>query len=393
MTSSSLCWKETCKCDILISEFDMAKTHAKRIHKALKHHFIPHKGNNYHPHALHPHRLYAYGGFLATMKLFVVAFALLLPFQAYLAPDVLTAQSNKLVTLTNSLRKSKGLGTLATVSPLELSAQYKATDMAQNGYFAHQGPNGHTLTYFLDKAHYQYSTAGENLAEGFSDADTLMAAWINSPTHYANLIDPNFTQFGIGVDDGTFDGTPTIFFAQHFGSPFVMDTAATQPTPIKHIAQITNTPPPAPKPVAQPVKANVTPQPKPPVIAQKPIEKPTTVAVAVPPPQPAPTPTIAPQPTQRIPQPVVTRTAKTDTQPLKNTVVELTPWQKYVRANDWFSVVPSVFSAAHWIFFAFFLFFVAVLAISIFWELHKKKPHIVGQTIGLILMIVVFWKT
>lgn len=186
--------------------------------KHLKDFFIPHADNNYHPHILHTKRAFLYGAVGVIMKAVVFAFALFVPAQAYFLPDVVAAQYKIIIDLTNTLRQEKGLRPLLTAPPLEVSADAKAEDMAQQHYFSHTGPNGHTLAYFLKAAHYPYSVAGENLAMGFIDAASVVGAWKKSPTHYANLIDPDFKELGVGLERGTYNNEPTVFIAQHFGA-------------------------------------------------------------------------------------------------------------------------------------------------------------------------------
>ncbi|EKD68006.1 MAG: SCP-like protein extracellular, partial [uncultured bacterium] len=101
---------------------------------------------------------------------------------------------------------------------LYASSQYKATDMASASYFAHTGPDGRSLASWLDGAGYEYRVAGENLAIGFSDPRALVNAWVNSPTHLANLLDAEYEETGIGLAAGMYDGVPVVYVAQHFGA-------------------------------------------------------------------------------------------------------------------------------------------------------------------------------
>jgi len=152
------------------------------------------------------------------MKAIVVAFVLLVPVEVYVIPDVLAAQQATLYTLTNDVRIANGIVPLTQAPQLYASSQHKATDMANKAYFAHIGPDGTGLASWLDDADYAYSTAGENLAIGFSDPRVLVNAWVNSPTHLANLIDPDYEETGIGLAAGMYDGVPVVYVAQHFGT-------------------------------------------------------------------------------------------------------------------------------------------------------------------------------
>src|SRR5689334_21301057 len=94
----------------------------QHLHHGLRNFLVPHEGNNWHPHILHAKRLWGYGAFLVAMKGAVIAFAFFLPVQAWLAPDVVSAQTDRVVSLTNELRKSKGLAPVTRVSTLNSSA-------------------------------------------------------------------------------------------------------------------------------------------------------------------------------------------------------------------------------------------------------------------------------
>jgi len=124
-----------------------------------------------------------------------------------------------LVTLTNSARAQNGLGGLATNSALASAAYNKAKDMFENNYFAHNSPSGKTPWDFIKEAGYSYSYAGENLAIGYTDPDELFSAWMGSPTHRENIINPNFREIGIAVVSGTFQGSETLIAVQEFGAP------------------------------------------------------------------------------------------------------------------------------------------------------------------------------
>lgn len=44
-----------------------------------------------------------------------------------------------------------------------------------------------------------YTTAGENIASGYPTASAVLAAWLSSPGHKANIENPNFTHHGTGL--------------------------------------------------------------------------------------------------------------------------------------------------------------------------------------------------
>lgn len=147
--------------------------------------------------------------------------------------------SAMLADLTNTDRDVNHIGQL-TVSPtLTAIAQAKANDMAQKGYFAHVSPEGRDPWYWFKEGGYLFTFAGENLAVDFSDSADVERAWMNSPTHRANILNGHFTQIGIATAVGTFEGRQTTFVVQEFGTPAHKEeeavrtvTSTTKPTEI-----------------------------------------------------------------------------------------------------------------------------------------------------------------
>ncbi|MBT3369059.1 MAG: hypothetical protein HN416_18090, partial [Nitrospina sp.] len=84
-------------------------------------------------------------------------------------------------------------------------------------YFSHISPENKNVASFLREVGYDYKVAGENLAMGFTTAEEVVQAWKDSPTHYANIIDGEFNDFGIGIETGKYNKIPTVYVAAHFG--------------------------------------------------------------------------------------------------------------------------------------------------------------------------------
>jgi hypothetical protein len=182
----------------------------------LKMHFIPHAGNGHRPHILHQKNIHRIIGFV----IFIEAFAFLVPTIALISnADTGNVVPSVLTTLTNNERAQFKLAPLTSNPLLDEAAQEKADDMAANSYFSHISPTGKTPWYWLDQVGYTYSYAGENLAINFTNSNDVTTAWMNSPTHRANILKADYTQVGTGVAAGVYQGNPTIFVAQDFGSP------------------------------------------------------------------------------------------------------------------------------------------------------------------------------
>jgi hypothetical protein len=91
--------------------------------------------------------------------------------------------------------------------------------MFQNNYWSHVSPSGKSPWEFFKESGYNYSVAGENLAKDFGDSSSVVSAWMNSPTHKANIINNKYKEIGIGVVDGVLNGMKTTLVVQHFASP------------------------------------------------------------------------------------------------------------------------------------------------------------------------------
>ncbi len=215
---------------------------------SLHDHFIPHERNNYHPHVL-SHRMLALLSILVvTVKIVGVSLVAFTPATtSYAAPITI----ENVVSLANKDRVANGLGELKTSSLLSRAAQNKANDMLARQYFAHNTPDGQTPWTFIKAVGYSYTTAGENLAIDFTQAENIQTAWMNSPGHRANILNNNFTEIGIGISNGMFDGHETTIVVQMFGNPLNAPVTL-QETPTKVIEPAPAVPvPTAPTPAVQ----------------------------------------------------------------------------------------------------------------------------------------------
>jgi len=131
------------------------------------------------------------------------------------------------IDLTNTKRVSEvAAAPLRRSAVLDAAATAKAKHMAANEYFAHYAPDGTTPWEFFAEAGYVYAHAGENLAIHFSDSIEVVEAWMKSPAHRANIVDGKFTEIGVGTARGTFDGYPTVYVVQLFGTPAALPVPA-----------------------------------------------------------------------------------------------------------------------------------------------------------------------
>lgn len=134
-------------------------------------------------------------------------------------PQVATVVTAVLTDLTNADRAQLGLSPLTVNPVLTAAAQAKADDMVAKGYFSHTSPEGVDPWHWFQVAGYEFSYAGENLAVDFSDSADVNAAWMASPTHRENILDPHYTEVGIALAQGMYQGRLTTFVVQEFGTP------------------------------------------------------------------------------------------------------------------------------------------------------------------------------
>jgi uncharacterized protein YkwD len=127
-------------------------------------------------------------------------------------------QDSILIKLANEDRTKLGLSSLEYNATLQKAAQAKAQDMLSKQYFEHVSPTGQTPWSFIEKAGYNYTYAGENLAIDFNDLSLTHKAWMQSPSHRQNILDPNFHEIGIASVSGQFNGHPTVITVEMFGT-------------------------------------------------------------------------------------------------------------------------------------------------------------------------------
>jgi uncharacterized protein YkwD len=121
---------------------------------------------------------------------------------------------------TNRHRAENGFAELRHDAQLDAAAEAKLKDMFERQYFAHESPTGEGPAEVVEASGYAYIIVGENLALGnFADDRELVQAWMDSPGHRANILEGKFTEIGIAVGRGTFEGKTTWMAVQEFGKP------------------------------------------------------------------------------------------------------------------------------------------------------------------------------
>ena len=77
------------------------------------------------------------------------------------------------------------------------SSRLHAEDMARYNYLSHSGRDGSDPAQRVERAGYRYRATGENIAAGQTKPEDVVAGWIKSPPHCANLMDPRYTEMGV----------------------------------------------------------------------------------------------------------------------------------------------------------------------------------------------------
>jgi hypothetical protein len=181
----------------------------------LKSHFLPTAHNGFIPHFLRE------GQVLAMLGIGIALFGFVQVTRISNYFGLLSAEvyPSVVVQLTNRDRAKEGLPSLSINPVLEQAAKLKAEDMVKSKYFAHTSPEGKTPWYWFTEAGYRFIYAGENLAINYNDSEIVQKAWLDSPTHRANIMHQNFTEMGVAVARGVYNGTPTTFVVEMFGMP------------------------------------------------------------------------------------------------------------------------------------------------------------------------------
>ncbi len=105
------------------------------------------------------------------------------------------AEAQEVLSLVNQNRAQAGAKALTHNKTLCELAMQRAAEIAM--YYSHTRPNGTSCFTIMDGV-YRYTTAGENIALGQTDAADVMDAWMHSEGHRKNILNGNFTQIGIG---------------------------------------------------------------------------------------------------------------------------------------------------------------------------------------------------
>ena len=100
--------------------------------------------------------------------------------------------------LINAERAKKGIAPLTRNTKLDAAALRHSKDMACNNFVDHTGSDGSSPWERMEQAGYNWTNAAENIAAGYSTPASVVAGWMNSSGHKANILNPNLEDIGIG---------------------------------------------------------------------------------------------------------------------------------------------------------------------------------------------------
>jgi uncharacterized protein YkwD len=133
-------------------------------------------------------------------------------------PQSLDTMAREVVYLVNLERLQHKLPPLRVNTKLVADARLQAQQIAQTGVLDHiiLGAAYPTPTVRAEAAGYAWNALGENLAFGYDDASSAVAAWMKSPGHRANILAHGYSETGVVLAP---DSRGRLIFVQTFGAP------------------------------------------------------------------------------------------------------------------------------------------------------------------------------
>ncbi|MGD1807252.1 CAP domain-containing protein [Dapis sp. BLCC M126] len=130
---------------------------------------------------------------------------------------------DRVVELTNQERIQLGLDPLTADPLLNQAAQIHTENMAEQDFFDHTGLDGSSAGDRIEATGYDFSAWAENIAAGQQTPEAVVAAWMGSEGHRANILNPNLEEIGIGyyfLEEDTGSVNANHYWTQVFGTAF-----------------------------------------------------------------------------------------------------------------------------------------------------------------------------
>lgn len=119
--------------------------------------------------------------------------------------NTLSALASAVIAQTNEERTSRGLNALTADAELNRAAAVRAREIVES--FSHTRPDGSSWSTVSSSA------SGENIAKGHSTANRVMAAWMSSEGHRANILREGYTRIGVCA----YEVGNVVYWVQLFG--------------------------------------------------------------------------------------------------------------------------------------------------------------------------------
>ena len=118
------------------------------------------------------------------------------------AAEVIQKNMLELINRARGVKRKCGGRTFAAAQPvgwdrnLARAAVNQSDFMADNNRLSHKGAGGSTVEKRVQRAGYAWRSVGENVAGGLQSCEEVVAGWLNSPAHCANIMEVRFTEIG-----------------------------------------------------------------------------------------------------------------------------------------------------------------------------------------------------
>ena len=102
----------------------------------------------------------------------------------------------------NEIRAQHGIAAIKPNRKLSRAAEIHTKDMIRKGFFSHTGSDGSTIGTRARSQKYRFCVISENIAQGHAGIEQVLGAWMTSPGHRRNLLNPEVTEFALVRGDG-----------------------------------------------------------------------------------------------------------------------------------------------------------------------------------------------
>lgn len=111
-------------------------------------------------------------------------------------PKTSSATEKSMLEYINDVRAQNHVAPLKEDKVLDQTSKLKGDDMATRNYWEHTTPDGKPFYFLIQQYRPGLQLYGENLAECYTSTPDTIAAWVASPGHFANIINPRYNVFG-----------------------------------------------------------------------------------------------------------------------------------------------------------------------------------------------------